>query len=44
MKPLDNLKNVERAKLLHELFPDEIPAMLKFLKSLSITIEEKKKC
>ncbi len=42
MKPLDNLNNVERAKLLHELFPDKIPAILKFVKSLSITIEEEK--
>ncbi|MEJ7678758.1 MAG: hypothetical protein WKG06_13045 [Segetibacter sp.] len=42
MKPLDNLNNVERAKLLHELFPDEIPAILKFVKSLNITIEEEK--
>lgn len=25
MKPLDNLINVEKAKLLHELFPQEIP-------------------
>jgi hypothetical protein len=42
MKPLDNLNNVERAKLLHELFPDEISAVLKYVKSLSITIEEEK--
>jgi hypothetical protein len=42
MKPLDNLNNVERAKLLHELFPNEIPASLKYVKSLSITIEEEK--
>lgn len=42
MKPLNNLNNVERAKLLHELFPNEIPAILKFVKSLSITIEEEK--
>lgn len=42
MKPLNNLNNVERAKLLHELFPDEIPAILKYVKSLSMTIEEEK--
>ncbi len=42
MKPLDNLNNVERAKLLHELFPDEIPAILEYVKSLSITIGDEK--
>lgn len=42
MKPLNNLNNVERAKLLHELFPDEIPAILEYVKSLSVTIEEER--
>ncbi|WPV02166.1 hypothetical protein SNE26_10300 [Mucilaginibacter sp. cycad4] len=28
MKPLNNLNNIEKAKLLHELFPDEIPQLL----------------
>lgn len=42
MKPLNNLNNAEKAKLLHELFPDEIPAILTFVKNLSITIEEEK--
>ena len=42
MKPLDNLNNVEKAKLLHELFPEEIPAVLDFVKSLSVTIEEER--
>lgn len=42
MKSLDNLNNVERAKLFHELFPDEIPAILEYVKILSITIEEEK--
>ena len=42
MKPLDNLNNVERAKLLHELFPNEVPAILKYVKSLSIITEEEK--
>ena len=27
---------------MHELFPDEIPAILKYVKSLSITIKEEK--
>lgn len=44
MKPLNNLNNVEKAKLLHELFPDEIPAILTFVKNLSITMRKKKKC
>lgn len=42
MKPLNNLNNVERAKLLHELFPEDIPAVLEFVKSLSVTIEEER--
>lgn len=42
MKTLDNLNNVEKARLLHELFPDEIPAILEYVKSLSITIEEER--
>lgn len=42
MKPLHILNNVEKAKLLHDLFPDEIPAILEYVKSLSITIEEEK--
>lgn len=33
MKPLEQLNNVERAKLLHELFRDEIPAVLLFAKN-----------
>lgn len=28
MKPLENLMNIEKARLLHELFPQEIPALL----------------
>lgn len=42
MKPLINLNSVERAKLLHDLFPDEIPAILEYVKSLSITIAEER--
>ena len=40
MKPLDNLINVERAKLLHELFPQEIPALLEYTNNMCITIQE----
>jgi len=28
MKPLNNCNNTEKGKLLHDLFPDEIPALL----------------
>ncbi len=42
MKPLENLSNVEKAKLLHELFPKEIPELLKFTNSLCATLLEDK--
>ncbi|HVW96685.1 MAG TPA: hypothetical protein VHA56_12015 [Mucilaginibacter sp.] len=40
MKPLDKLTNVEKGKLLHELFPDEIPAFLQFTTGICIAIRE----
>ncbi len=40
MKPLQQLTNVERAKLLHEMFPEEIPAFLHFLQQFAITFRE----
>lgn len=40
MKPLQQLTNVERAKLLHELFPEEIPPFLHFLQQFAITFRE----
>lgn len=40
MKLLENLTNVEKARLLHELFPQEIPALLEFTNNMSITIQE----
>ena len=40
MKPLEQLNNVERAKLLHGLFPSEIPAFLKYVTGMGMTIEE----
>lgn len=40
MKPLENLTNVEKAKLLHELFPQEIPALLDFIYNMSLTVQE----
>lgn len=40
MKPLDNLINVEKAKLLHELFPQEIRALLEYTDNMCLTIQE----
>lgn len=40
MKPLEILINVEKARLLHELFPLEIPALLAYTGSLCTTIQE----
>lgn len=40
MKPLENLINVEKAKLLHELFPQEIPALLEYTNNMCLTIQE----
>lgn len=40
MKPLENLINVEKAKLLHELFPQEIPALLEYVNGMCLTIQE----
>jgi hypothetical protein len=40
MKPLENLINVEKAKLLHELFPQEIRALLEYTYNMCLTIQE----
>jgi len=40
MKPLDKMINVEKAKLLHELFPQEIPGLLEYVSSICLTIQE----
>lgn len=40
MKPLENLINVEKARLLHELFPQEIPALLEYVSNMCLTIQE----
>lgn len=42
MKPIDKLNNMERAKLLHQFFPQEIPELIVFTLSMSETIEEDK--
>jgi len=40
MKPLEQLINVEKARLLHELFPQEIPALLEYTGNICRTIQE----
>ena len=34
MKPLDKLSNIEKASLLHQLFPHEIPAFIEFVEGI----------
>ena len=40
MKPLDKCTNVEKAKLLHQLFPNEIPNLLQFVQGIAQSIKE----
>lgn len=40
MKSLEELINVEKGRLLHQLFPAEIPAFVQFVTAMSQTIEE----
>jgi hypothetical protein len=40
MKPLNKLSNVERAKLLFELFPEEMPKFISFMTELTKAINE----
>jgi len=40
MERIEELSNTAKAKVLHELFPDEIPALLQFVGGMSATIEE----
>jgi hypothetical protein len=40
MRPIEQLNNVEKAHLLHQLFPAEIPAFLKFVKGMCATLKE----
>jgi len=41
MKPLEQLINVEKANLLHQLFPSEIPVLLQFVQGMCVTIKER---
>lgn len=40
MKPIDELSNTEKAKLLFQLFPNEIPAYIDFLAAMCETCIE----
>jgi hypothetical protein len=40
MKPLNKLSNVERAELLFELFPEEMPKFISFMTELTKAINE----
>jgi len=40
MKSFHELKNTDKARLLHQLFPDEIPALLEFIKGMCAAIKE----
>ncbi|MDB4926606.1 hypothetical protein [Mucilaginibacter sp.] len=39
MTALSNLNNIGRAKLLHELFPDEIPQLLDHIKEVCVDLK-----
>lgn len=38
--PLTQLTNVDKAELLHQLFPEEIPALLDFIRGMCQSIKE----
>ncbi|MBE9598695.1 hypothetical protein D3C87_299100 [compost metagenome] len=40
MKSLDQLNNLERGALLHQLFPNEMPDLLDFIEGMCISIKE----
>lgn len=40
MKPFHELSHTDKAKLLHELFPSEIPALLEFIQGMCAAIKE----
>jgi hypothetical protein len=40
MEPLHKFTNVAKAKLLHQLFPQEIPDLLDFISGMCLTIQE----
>jgi hypothetical protein len=40
MKAIEQLTNVEKANLLHQLFPSEIPAFIAFVTGMAASIKE----
>jgi hypothetical protein len=40
MKAIGQMNNVEKGKLLHQLFPSEIPAFLQYVQRMCTTIKE----
>ena len=42
MKPLDQLTNCEKGKMLHELFPLEMPTLIQFIQETCNMIEREK--
>ncbi len=42
MKSLEQLTHVDKAKLLHELFPNEMPALLQYTKEMCNLIDRDK--
>ena len=41
MKPIDKMNNVDKAQLLHQLFPEEIPAFVDYVKRVCEAIKER---
>ncbi|MEJ2880369.1 hypothetical protein [Pedobacter sp. GR22-6] len=39
MKALQNFTNVDKAKMIHELFPQEMPALIDFIKGMCVSIK-----
>ncbi len=42
MKPLEQLVNIEKARLLHDLFPSEMPELISYAESLCEFIQQDK--
>ncbi|MDM8174102.1 hypothetical protein QT327_06995 [Olivibacter sp. 47] len=42
MKSIDELTNTDKAKLIHQLFPEEIAPLLEYTSSFCVRLSEKK--
>lgn len=40
MKPIDKLLNGDKGRLLHQLFPAEMPGLIQFIKGMCLTLNE----